>query len=208
MFHARSLSALPRAAADVRFKRFMSHRRLRSTVTPTSTAQTGHGGARSRGGSERPGRSRTGGGQRGGTAAAAANEISVDFEQTREAYRSKDSLELLRSLVVFKLCSYDFLVDKNKEVMRCNLTLNVLLDVQTTLWSQSDTVEDKYRIIENKEMKEQTGVRDADIDYYNVILNNNTGIQIRLFFLLVKSNNQHTVNVPFVYLYLFMLSLR
>nr|XP_019954544.1 PREDICTED: proline dehydrogenase 1, mitochondrial-like [Paralichthys olivaceus] len=47
----------------------------------------------------------------------AANEISVDFDLTREAYKSKDSLELLRSLVVFKLCSYDILVDKNTEIM-------------------------------------------------------------------------------------------
>ncbi|XP_034451800.1 proline dehydrogenase 1, mitochondrial isoform X1 [Hippoglossus hippoglossus] len=47
----------------------------------------------------------------------AANGISVDFDLTREAYRSKDSLELLRSLVVFKLCSYDILVDKNTEIM-------------------------------------------------------------------------------------------
>lgn len=44
------------------------------------------------------------------------NKISIDFELTREAYKSKDTLELLRSLVVFKLCSYDILVDKNKEV--------------------------------------------------------------------------------------------
>uniref|UniRef100_A0AAX7TED8 Proline dehydrogenase n=1 Tax=Astatotilapia calliptera TaxID=8154 RepID=A0AAX7TED8_ASTCA len=56
--------------------------------------------------------------RREGTAAAAANEISVDFEQTREAYKSKDSLELLRSLVVFKLCSYDFLVmDLAKKIL-------------------------------------------------------------------------------------------
>uniref|UniRef100_A0A8C4F0B8 Proline dehydrogenase n=1 Tax=Dicentrarchus labrax TaxID=13489 RepID=A0A8C4F0B8_DICLA len=68
--------------------------------------------------SECPGQPGSGGG-RGGTTTATANEISVDFDQTREAYKSKDSLELLRSLVVFKLCSYDFLVDKNKEVMRC-----------------------------------------------------------------------------------------
>ncbi|CAB1430953.1 unnamed protein product [Pleuronectes platessa] len=47
----------------------------------------------------------------------AANEISVDFDLTREAYKSKDSLELLRSLVVFKLCSYDILVEKNTEIM-------------------------------------------------------------------------------------------
>ncbi|XP_077571110.1 proline dehydrogenase 1, mitochondrial [Stigmatopora nigra] len=44
-------------------------------------------------------------------------EISVDFEQTREAYKSKDSMELLRSLVVLKMCSYDVLVDKNQEIM-------------------------------------------------------------------------------------------
>lgn len=48
-----------------------------------------------------------------------SNNISIDFEQTKEAYKSKDTLELLRSLVVFKLCTYDILVDKNKEV--CNV---------------------------------------------------------------------------------------
>lgn len=42
--------------------------------------------------------------------------ISIDFDNTQEAYKSKDTLELLRSLLVFKLCSFDFLVDKNKEV--------------------------------------------------------------------------------------------
>ncbi|XP_031427048.1 proline dehydrogenase 1, mitochondrial [Clupea harengus] len=45
------------------------------------------------------------------------NKISIDFEQTKEAYKSKDTGELLRSLIVFKLCSYDLLVDKNKEIM-------------------------------------------------------------------------------------------
>ncbi|XP_067295623.1 proline dehydrogenase 1, mitochondrial isoform X1 [Pseudorasbora parva] len=46
-----------------------------------------------------------------------SNKISIDFEQTKEAYKSKDTLELLRSLVVFKLCTYDILVDKNKEII-------------------------------------------------------------------------------------------
>lgn len=45
-------------------------------------------------------------------------EIRVDFERTKEAYKSKDTAELLRGLLVFKLCSYDILVDKNKEVQR------------------------------------------------------------------------------------------
>ncbi len=48
--------------------------------------------------------------------ASYSNKVSIDFEQTKEAYKSKDTLELLRSLVVFKLCSFDILVDKNKEV--------------------------------------------------------------------------------------------
>ncbi|XP_036385280.1 proline dehydrogenase 1, mitochondrial [Megalops cyprinoides] len=51
-----------------------------------------------------------------GTATQSA-KISIDFENTQEAYKSKDTLELLRSLLVFKLCTYDFLVDKNKELM-------------------------------------------------------------------------------------------
>ncbi|KAJ3605082.1 hypothetical protein NHX12_027132 [Muraenolepis orangiensis] len=41
----------------------------------------------------------------------------VDFNNTKEAYRSKDNVELLRSMFVFKLCTFDFLVDKNKELM-------------------------------------------------------------------------------------------
>uniref|UniRef100_A0A673YUD4 Proline dehydrogenase n=1 Tax=Salmo trutta TaxID=8032 RepID=A0A673YUD4_SALTR len=50
--------------------------------------------------------------------ASSSPKISIDFELTQEAYKSKDNLELLRSLVVFKLCSYDLLVDKNKEVCK------------------------------------------------------------------------------------------
>ncbi|KAB5549099.1 hypothetical protein PHYPO_G00063400 [Pangasianodon hypophthalmus] len=44
-------------------------------------------------------------------------KIFIDFENTQEAYKSKHTLELLRSLLVFKLCTFDFLVDKNKELM-------------------------------------------------------------------------------------------
>lgn len=144
MFYVKTVPALKRARADIHFKRLVLNRAVRCTATSSSTAQTEHDGVRSRGGSECPGLSGRGGRRREGTAAAAAaNEISVDFEQTREAYKSKDSLELLRSLVVFKLCSYDFLVDKNKEVMRRYLTaqpgnltrslfVNVPLGVQIT----------------------------------------------------------------------------
>lgn len=43
------------------------------------------------------------------------SEIHIDFDNTEEAYRSKGNVELLRSLLVFKLCTFDVLVDKNKE---------------------------------------------------------------------------------------------
>lgn len=62
-------------------------------------------------------------GERGGDSGSGsgsgsgATQSCINFNQAQEAFKSKTSLELLRSLVVFKLCSYDFLVDRNKEVM-------------------------------------------------------------------------------------------
>uniref|UniRef100_A0A3Q3LS44 Proline dehydrogenase n=1 Tax=Mastacembelus armatus TaxID=205130 RepID=A0A3Q3LS44_9TELE len=52
------------------------------------------------------------------------NKIHIDFDNTKEAYRSKGNIELLRSLLVFKLCTIDVLVEKNKELME--LTKKVL----------------------------------------------------------------------------------
>ncbi|TNN81267.1 Proline dehydrogenase 1, mitochondrial [Liparis tanakae] len=49
---------------------------------------------------------------------------TIDFDNTEEAYKSKDNVELLRSLLVFKLCTIDVLVEKNKELM--DLTKKVL----------------------------------------------------------------------------------
>lgn len=45
------------------------------------------------------------------------NKIHIDFDNTEEAYKSKGNIELLRSLLVFKLCTIDVLVEKNKELM-------------------------------------------------------------------------------------------
>uniref|UniRef100_A0A8C5GRN2 Proline dehydrogenase n=1 Tax=Gouania willdenowi TaxID=441366 RepID=A0A8C5GRN2_GOUWI len=81
---------------------------LRSTVTSTSPspARTGKEDRGHRGAAEEE------------TENPAADEVLVDFEKTQEVYRSKASLELLRSLVVFKLCSYDFLImDLGKKVL-------------------------------------------------------------------------------------------
>lgn len=44
------------------------------------------------------------------------NQVNVDFDNTQEAYKSKTNIELLRSLLVFRLCAIDTLVEKNKEV--------------------------------------------------------------------------------------------
>lgn len=44
------------------------------------------------------------------------SKVHIDFDNTLEAYRSKGNIELLRSLLVFKLCTIDVLVEKNKEV--------------------------------------------------------------------------------------------
>lgn len=40
------------------------------------------------------------------------------FEDAKNAYRSKTSWEIVRALAVFRLCSYDFLVNKNREVSK------------------------------------------------------------------------------------------
>lgn len=45
------------------------------------------------------------------------HKIQIDFDNTEEAYKSKNNVELLRSLLVFKLCTFDFLVERNKELM-------------------------------------------------------------------------------------------
>ncbi|XP_068608850.1 proline dehydrogenase 1, mitochondrial-like [Brachionichthys hirsutus] len=45
------------------------------------------------------------------------NPIHIDFDNTQEAYRSKGNVELLRSLLVFKLCTVDVLVEKNKALI-------------------------------------------------------------------------------------------
>ncbi|XP_078107446.1 proline dehydrogenase 1, mitochondrial isoform X2 [Sander vitreus] len=116
MFHVKTMPALRRAGADIPFKRLLSSRRLRSSTSATQTKPQDDGAQHDSVNMEFPGQPGRGG-RDGTTTTAAANEVSVDFDQAQGAYKSKDSLELLRSLVVFKLCSYDFLVDKNKEIM-------------------------------------------------------------------------------------------
>ncbi|KAF3839408.1 hypothetical protein F7725_018125 [Dissostichus mawsoni] len=117
MFYVKTVPALTRAGVYIPFSR-----RVLSSTAAAHTEQ--QDGASSRGQAQHdPARAefprQPGRGGRDGTTTTAVNEISVDFEQSQGAYESKDSLELLRSLVVFKFCSYDFLVDKNKELMRC-----------------------------------------------------------------------------------------
>lgn len=42
--------------------------------------------------------------------------IDLTFNNAHEAFRSKSTLELMRALFVFNLCSVNFLVERNKEV--------------------------------------------------------------------------------------------
>lgn len=116
MLHVKPALALTRASGSPLLRPLVP-RRARSTVTSAQASVSGRTG----GGHDapvqpvRPGKA-------GRDSAAGRGVVSVSFEQTREAYRSKDSLELLRSLVVFKLCSYDFLVERNQEVRWCRFT--------------------------------------------------------------------------------------
>ncbi|XP_056259391.1 proline dehydrogenase 1, mitochondrial [Seriola aureovittata] len=51
------------------------------------------------------------------------NKIHIDFDNTQEAYKSKGNIDLLRSLLVFKLCTIDLLVEKNSELMELSKKL-------------------------------------------------------------------------------------
>ena len=44
---------------------------------------------------------------------------SLSFNDGRNAFRSKTTWEIIRALAIFRLCSYDFLVNRNKEVSKC-----------------------------------------------------------------------------------------
>lgn len=61
---------------------------------------------------------------------ARRTHVKVDFDNTQEAYKSKGNIELLRSLLVFRLCAVDVLVEKNKEVrskaVACVLTVRLI----------------------------------------------------------------------------------
>ncbi|XP_049619757.1 proline dehydrogenase 1, mitochondrial [Syngnathus scovelli] len=94
--------AVTRARAEAPLRRLLSSSRPRLPGSQAQHTQVDVGGRRN---------------GRGGSSGRAGGGIPVDFEQTREAYKSKDSLELLRSLLVLKMCSFDFLVDKNQEIM-------------------------------------------------------------------------------------------
>lgn len=102
MFLVKALAVPTRAGADIP-QRFFSSRSFRPTAAAAASATQTEPRDRVQRAGE-PGRE-------------APRKLSVNFEQTREAFKSKASLELLRSLLVFKLCSYDFLVDKNTQVM-------------------------------------------------------------------------------------------
>ncbi|XP_073438812.1 proline dehydrogenase 1, mitochondrial isoform X2 [Dendrobates tinctorius] len=48
---------------------------------------------------------------------------TMNFENTQEAYKSKPTWELLRSMMVFWLCSFDALVDRNQQILQLSRKL-------------------------------------------------------------------------------------
>lgn len=44
---------------------------------------------------------------------------SLSFNNGKNAFRSKTTWEIIRALAIFRLCSFDFLVNRNKEVSKC-----------------------------------------------------------------------------------------
>jgi len=62
--------------------------------------------------------------KRGNATAAAAihdpyfEKIDLSFSNTKECFRNKSTYELVRSIVVFKMCTYDWLVDNAKGLMK------------------------------------------------------------------------------------------
>ncbi|EDO37792.1 predicted protein, partial [Nematostella vectensis] len=47
----------------------------------------------------------------------------LKFDNAKEAFRSKTTFEIARALAVFRLCSIDFLVEKNQEIMKLSQKL-------------------------------------------------------------------------------------
>ncbi|XP_068094827.1 proline dehydrogenase 1, mitochondrial [Hyperolius riggenbachi] len=48
---------------------------------------------------------------------------AMNFENTQEAYKSKPTWELMRSMMVFWLCSVDYFVDKNQQLLQLSRKL-------------------------------------------------------------------------------------
>ncbi|CAH1800477.1 unnamed protein product [Owenia fusiformis] len=46
------------------------------------------------------------------------SRLDLSFTSAQEAYKSKTTWELIRAIVVYKLCSYEFIVNRNRELIR------------------------------------------------------------------------------------------
>ncbi|XP_071946638.1 proline dehydrogenase 1, mitochondrial-like [Antedon mediterranea] len=51
------------------------------------------------------------------------DKLNLEFDSPEEAYKSKSFTEILRALAVFKLCQFDILVNKNKEILKLSRRL-------------------------------------------------------------------------------------
>lgn len=57
------------------------------------------------------------------------DELDLTFENTKDAYKSKTTSELIRALVVLKLSTYDYLVENNKRVSIIIVNFNPFMHI-------------------------------------------------------------------------------
>ena len=55
-------------------------------------------------------------GQTTGPQIKSNSDFDLNFDNTREAFKSKTTSELIRALLVLKLCSFDLIVNNNSKV--------------------------------------------------------------------------------------------
>ncbi|XP_060534177.1 proline dehydrogenase 1, mitochondrial isoform X2 [Cylas formicarius] len=94
--------------------------------------------------------------------------LDTSFEDARAAFKSKTNWELVRALIVYQLCSFDVIVQNNKELMK--FARNVLgeklfsMVMKATFYGHFVAGEDQYKIRPTLERLRSFGVKPI-LDY-------------------------------------------
>jgi len=98
----------------------------------------------------------------------AFERIDLSFSNAREAYRSKKNTELLRGYLVFQLCSINYIVERNKQLMKIcrKLVGKTLFEklMKATFYGQFVAGEDAVRLRPVVERNMSFGVKSI-LDY-------------------------------------------